>query len=76
MLVETIALAFVVLILVVAGMAVGVIFSGRRITGSCGGLSALQGIEQCGVCGRDLSDNPQSDCGKQGAGLDRLSAHK
>ena len=66
MLIETIALAFVILILVVAGMAVGVIFSGRRITGTCGGLSALQGIENCGVCGRDLSDGAESDCGKRG----------
>ena len=61
----TIATTFVVFLLVVAGMAVGVIFSNRRITGSCGGLSAIQGVDKCGVCGRDLSDAPQSECGKQ-----------
>ncbi len=65
MLLQTIVLAFAVLLLAVAGMAVGVIFSGRRLTGSCGGLSALPDVDQCGVCGRDLRDASQSGCGKQ-----------
>lgn len=65
MLLETIAAAFVVLLLVVAGMAVGVILSGRRIAGSCGGLSAIDGVDRCGVCGRDLGDTSQGDCGKK-----------
>ena len=65
MLLWTIVLSFAVLLLVVAGMAVGVIISGRPIKGSCGGLSALPGAEQCGVCGRNLSDISQGDCGKQ-----------
>ncbi len=64
MLLQTTALAFIVLLLVVAGMAVGVIISGRRITGSCGGLSAISGVGRCGVCGRDLRDSSQTDCGK------------
>ena len=66
MLVQTIALAFVVLLLAVAGMAVGVVVSGRRIAGSCGGLSAIPGVDQCGVCGRNLRHTSRSDCGKQG----------
>jgi hypothetical protein len=66
MLVQTIALAFFVLLLVVAAMAVGVVLSGRRLTGSCGGLSAIPGVDRCGVCGRDLRDASQTDCGKQG----------
>lgn len=65
MLLETIAAAFVVLLLVVAGMAVGVILSGRRIAGSCGGLSAIEGVDRCGLCGRDLSDASQSECGEK-----------
>ena len=69
MLVETIAIAFVVLLLVVAGMAIGVIVSGRRITGSCGGLSAIPGADRCGVCGRDMSDPSQTSCDKRSAGL-------
>lgn len=65
MLVQTIALSFVFLMLVVAGMAIGVIFSGRRITGSCGGLSAIPGVDQCDVCGRNLNDASKPDCAKQ-----------
>lgn len=64
MLVETIAIAFVVLLLVVAGMAIGVMLSGRRITGSCGGLSAIPGLDRCDVCGRDLNDPAETDCGR------------
>lgn len=65
MLFETIAAAFIVLLLVVAGMAVGVMVSGRRIAGSCGGLSAIDGVDRCGVCGRDLGDATETECGKK-----------
>ena len=74
MFLQTIILAFAVLLLVVAGMAVGVMISGRRITGSCGGLSALPGVEQCGVCGRDLSDDFAKRMRRAGAGRAHLSA--
>ena len=67
MLLQTIAIAFIVLLLVVAGMAVGVIFAGKRITGSCGGLSAIEGSGTCGVCGRDFDDPSQMDCAKPGS---------
>lgn len=62
MLLQTIALALIALLLATAGMAIGVIFSGRRLTGSCGGLSAIQDIDRCGVCGRDLQHPSQPDC--------------
>ncbi len=39
---EVIIPAFVVFGVVMIGMAVGVIFSDRRLKGSCGGLSAMQ----------------------------------
>ena len=65
MLLETIAATFVVLLLVVVGMAVGVILSNRRIAGSCGGLAAIDGVDRCGVCGRDLGETSQGDCAKQ-----------
>ncbi len=64
MLFETFLPALVVFLLVVVGMAVGVIFSDRRITGSCGGLSAVPGADRCGVCGRDLGDRPAEDCSR------------
>ncbi|MDX1400608.1 MAG: (Na+)-NQR maturation NqrM [Kiloniellales bacterium] len=74
MLIETIAITFLVLLLAVGGMAVGVIVSGRRITGSCGGLSAVQGVDRCGVCGRDLQDPDERDCERQGTGTRGMSA--
>ena len=64
---QTVLIAFIVMLLVVLGMAVGVIVSGKRITGSCGGLAALPGADKCGVCGRDMRDPSQTDCGKPGA---------
>ena len=62
---QTVILAFIVLMLAVVGMAVGVILSNRRLTGSCGGLSAIPGAERCGVCGRNLNDPAPVDCAKQ-----------
>lgn len=48
------AVAAVVFGLVIAGMAVGVMFSGRRIQGSCGGLGNMRGGDgssPCMACG-------------------------
>ena len=52
---ETFFLATVVFCLVVAGMAVGVIFSNKPIKGSCGGIGALGMDTACEICG----GNPQ-----------------
>ena len=48
-----IILAVVVMLLLVAGMAIGVIVKGKPITGSCGGMSALGMDTACDVCGGD-----------------------
>lgn len=56
---QTVALAFVLLCVVMFGMAVGVIFSGRRIKGSCGGLNAISGADHCLVCKKEIDpDSP------------------
>lgn len=47
----TFVAAFVLLCLLVAGMAVGVLFARKPIKGSCGGLSALGMKGDCEVCG-------------------------
>ena len=39
------------LLLVVAAMAVGVLFSNKPIKGSCGGIQALGLGEKCDICG-------------------------
>lgn len=42
---------FVVLLLVVAGMAIGVMFGRKPLKGSCGGLNNGSGDSSCTVCG-------------------------
>ena len=46
-------LTFLVLLLVVTGMAVGIIFANKPIKGSCGGLAALGIDPSCDICGGD-----------------------
>ncbi|MGC0224606.1 (Na+)-NQR maturation NqrM [Pseudooceanicola nitratireducens] len=56
---DTVVLSFVLLSLVMLGMAVGVIFSGRRIKGSCGGLNAIGDADHCLVCKKEIDpDSP------------------
>ncbi|MDO4904752.1 MAG: (Na+)-NQR maturation NqrM [Lautropia sp.] len=48
-------IAFIVMLLVVAGMAIGVMVGRKPIAGSCGGIANL-GIEKvCGICGNDFN---------------------
>lgn len=54
---STFILAFVLLLIVAFGMAIGVIFSGRTIKGSCGGLNAISDADQCVVCSREIDPN-------------------
>lgn len=46
-------LAILVMGLVLAGMAIGVICGRKPLAGSCGGLAALGMKESCEVCGGD-----------------------
>ena len=48
---STVLASFVILLLVVAGMAIGVIFVREPITGSCGGLNKAGVDETCELCG-------------------------
>ena len=47
----TFILALVVFLVVVAGMAIGVILSNKPIKGSCGGIGALGMDTACDICG-------------------------
>ena len=58
----TFILAFCILMVVVIGMAIGVMVSGRTIKGSCGGLNAIAGADKCVVCKKDVDpDSPLID---------------
>ncbi len=53
----TFFLAFGFLLILVMGMALGVIFKGRTIKGSCGGLNAVAGADRCVVCKKEVDPN-------------------
>jgi hypothetical protein len=51
--------AFGLLVVVMLGMALGVMLMGRSIKGSCGGLNAISDADQCLVCNKDIDpDSP------------------
>lgn len=65
---ETLILSFFFLILVIVGMALGVILNGKTIKGSCGGLNAVAGADKCVVCQKEIDPNSpvrdKLDCGR------------
>ncbi len=59
----TILIAFLVFALAVLLMSLGVIFSGRRIQGSCGGLANIPGLESdCGGACRHHRPDAEAAC--------------
>ncbi|MEM6415837.1 MAG: (Na+)-NQR maturation NqrM [Pseudomonadota bacterium] len=58
----TFIFTFFILIIITVGMAVGVMFAGRTIKGSCGGLNAISDADKCLVCNKDIDpDSPLRD---------------
>ena len=53
--VSTFFLAFILVSVLVALMAVGVILGRRPIAGSCGGMRALGMETECEICGGDAA---------------------
>ncbi len=59
---DTFLLSFGLLMLVSLGMSVGVIFKGKTIKGSCGGLNAIADADHCVVCKKEIDpDSPLRD---------------
>jgi uncharacterized protein len=61
----TTILAFFFMLLIVAGMAVGVIFGRKPIAGSCGGMKALGLDAECEVCGGNPHACDRADAGSR-----------
>jgi len=53
--------AFIFMLLVVAAMAIGVMFGRKPITGSCGGLQTLGISADCEICGGNPAHCESSD---------------
>lgn len=59
---NTFLVTFLVFLLFVAAMAVGVIFSNRKIKGSCGGLNNVDGLEgDCLLCNKKCDKKKVAD---------------
>lgn len=56
---STFVLAFAFFVMVTLAMSLGVIFMGKRIKGSCGGLNAIGDTDHCLVCNKEIDpDSP------------------
>lgn len=49
----TIALSFLLVVLLFAGMSIGVLLANKPVRGSCGGLGAAGLDGECDICGGD-----------------------
>ena len=54
---ETFVIAFGAFMVVMVGMAIGVMFKRKPIAGSCGGLNAISDADHCLVCGTQVDPN-------------------
>lgn len=74
----TFALTFGILLLIMTGMAVGAMFMGKTIKGSCGGLNAIADADKCLVCKKDIDpDSPLRErlaCPRARKMLDEMNA--
>ena len=62
---KLILVTLVLVSLALLGMAIGVMLTGKRIKGSCGGIGAAmndKGEMHCGICGQEVSGLPEGSC--------------
>lgn len=60
----TVLFSFIIFVLIIAAMSVGVLMGRKPVSGSCGGLAAVDGMGECEICGGnpakcDEQDAPQ-----------------
>lgn len=63
-------LVFLIMLLVVLGMAVGVIFGRKPIAGSCGGIANLGIEKECSICGGSREKCEEVNSGKESVPVD------
>ncbi|TXH91449.1 MAG: (Na+)-NQR maturation NqrM [Pseudomonas sp.] len=68
-------LVFVIMLLVVLGMAVGVIFGRKPIAGSCGGIANLGIEKQCSICGGNREKCEEVNRGEKNDVVDAALAY-
>ncbi len=47
----TVLFSFIFFVFIVAAMSVGVLMGRKPVSGSCGGLAAVDGMGECEICG-------------------------
>lgn len=67
----TFIITFILLALVIAAMAIGVIVQNKPIKGSCGGMAALGMASDCEICGGD-----RTKCEEETVRVDSVSANE
>lgn len=60
-------LALGILLLLIAGMSIGVLMGRKPIAGSCGGMAALGMEVECEICGGDATRCVEPDAGPAAA---------
>jgi len=61
---KTFLAVLVLMVLALLGMGIGVLLGGKRLKGSCGGLSAVtneDGEKVCGICGQGVGSCEEPD---------------
>jgi hypothetical protein len=72
----TIFLTFFIMLLLVAGMAIGVILRGQPIKGSCGGIASLGMGKACDICGGEKNRcEKESDATNTESGVTKSLAY-
>lgn len=63
-----VVLAFVLVLLIICGMAIGVIFGKKPLKGSCGGVGAALGEKDyvCEICGDDPEKCVETETADEG----------
>lgn len=69
---QTLLLAVLIFVVAMLAMAVGVIFSNRRIRGSCGGLANMRDAQGRTIC--DACTDPAPDCAGVEEGKERSAS--